>query len=596
MLNILDCTPIAQFAIGLDHKITFWNRACELLTGYTAGEMVGTDHQWIPFYPDKRPVLADLIVADDFRKLEALYDKKRASKSDIIPFAWQATDYFKNLGGKSRHIFFVAAAVVDGDGRIMGAVETLQDITKRVEAQEDLLASEKRYRMLTEKVADGIILFQEGRLLFANEVSAEMLGCNCAKDLIGRKAEDFIAEDFRETFKMMRRDFEKSEFREKIVKMKCIKDNGQEIWLETHNEFVQWKGKPAVLATVQDITESRIREMAIRTETIRLRKENKRLRNAAGDRYRFGRIIGKSHVMQKVYDVILKAAAADENVIVLGESGTGKELVARAIHEMSDRKENEFVPVNCGAIPEALMESEFFGHKRGAFTNAFAETHGYLALAHGGVLFLDEVGDLPLNMQVKLLRAIEGGGYTPVGGNRLQMSDCRIIAATNRDMKRLVQEGLMREDFFYRMHVIPVQVPPLRDRKEDIPLLVEHFLKTYEKDLRRPTLSGKLMEAIHNYHWPGNVRELQNMVRRYLAVGHVDFLEMGFDHPDKAENPPLNSGECKGKNLAAAIEHFERDLVISALTRNQWHKARAAAHLGISRRTLFRKIKNLELT
>ena len=596
MLRILECTPIAQFAIDLDHKITHWNRSCELLTGIPSGEMIGTNRQWSPFYPDKRPVLADLIVANDYDKFQGIYGEKRASKSDIMPFAWQATDYFENLGGQSRYVFFVAAPIVNAAGKMVGAVETLQDITKRVQAEKALMASEQRYRMLAEKVADGIVLLEDRRFMFANRVAAEIFGHDGPDELIGRKAMDFIAGDFKEAFRIMRRGFEAGEFREKVIQLKCLKADGREIWLEAHNEYIQWEGRPAVLSVLRDITEAKIQETAIQAEAALLRKENEQLKHAVKDRYRFGNIIGKSRVMQEIYDVILKAAVTDDNVIVYGESGTGKELAARAIHEMSDRKNDEFVPVNCGAIPETLIESEFFGHKRGAFTGAVADTHGYLALAHGGVLFLDEVGDLPLNMQVKLLRAIEGGGYTPVGSSRSEMSDCRIVAATNKDLKALVNSGFMREDFFYRIHVIPLHLPSLRERKEDIPLLVDHFLKAYDKENQMSILPGKAMEAFYRYDWPGNVRELENMLRRYLAVGRIDFLNMGFDSSPECKKLSPNVSGWNEMNLAAAVEHFEKNLVAKALERNQWHKAKAAAHLGISRRTLFRKIKNLELS
>jgi len=596
MLHILDCTPIAQFAIGLDHRIIHWNRACELLTGFPAEEMIGTDRQWAPFYPDKRPVLADLIVDNDSKCFQALYQGKMASTSEVVPDAWQATDYFENLGGKPRHVFFLAAPVVNTDGRVVGAVETLQDMTQRVQAEKDLLASERRYRILTEKVADGILLLQDRTLVFVNGASARMFGCESTDELIGRKAVDFIAQDFREEFKIISAGLEAGKFLERVIKIKCLRADAREIWVEAHIEFIQWARKPAVLATLRDITQNHIQEMAMQAEAASLRRENKRLRHAVKDRYRFGDIIGKSEVMQEVYELILKAAATDDNVMIYGESGTGKELVARAIHEMSDRKNNEFVPVNCGAVPETLIESEFFGHKRGAFTGAVADTHGYLALADGGVLFLDEIGDLPMAMQVKLLRVIEGRGYAPVGSNRTELSDCRIVAATNQDLKALVKRGMMREDFFYRLHVIPFHLPPLRERKEDIPLLVDHFFKTYDHDNGKNgprRLSGKVMEALYTYDWPGNIRELENMLRRYLAVGRLDFLNIG---PSLEWGPARASASAwQGLNLAESLERFEKSMVVKALENNRWHRAKAAANLGISRRTLFRKLKNLEL-
>ena len=205
-------------------------------------------------------------------------------------------------------------------------------------------------------------------------------------------------------------------------------------------------------------------------ETLSESEGKPRLRSSQHNRDRFGNIIGKSPAIQRVYELILNAAATDANVILYGESGTGKELVAHAIHEMSSRKSGSFVPVNCGAIPETLMESEFFGHRKGAFTGAIIDKHGFLDLADGGTLFLDELGEIGQSMQVKLLRAIDGGGFTPIGGSQVKTPDLRIIAATNRDVAEQVRKGVIREDFFYRIHVIPIQLPALRERKEDIPL------------------------------------------------------------------------------------------------------------------------------
>ena len=228
--------------------------------------------------------------------------------------------------------------------------------------------------------------------------------------------------------------------------------------------------------------------------------------------------------MQQVYELILQAAATDVNVILYGESGTGKELVSKAIHEASDRKEQIFFPVNLGALPENLIESEFFGHKKGAFTGATLDKLGYLDLTDQGTLFLDELGEIDLNTQAKLLRALEGGGFTPVGGTTVKQSDVRIIAATNRDLLEQVREGLVREDFFYRVHVLPISLPSLRERKEDIPLLVDHFLKRYEYQEKGPPITGHVLESMMAYDWPGNVRELQNTLHRYVTLKRLDFL------------------------------------------------------------------------
>lgn len=305
------------------------------------------------------------------------------------------------------------------------------------------------------------------------------------------------------------------------------------------------------------------------------------------ERFRFRNILGKSQAMQEVYELILKAAHSDASTAILGESGTGKELVARAIHEISRRSEKEFVTVNCGAIPGNLLESEFFGHKKGAFTGAYADKAGYLDIADGGTLFLDEVGELTLNMQVKLLRATDGGDYTPVGGSRPKKSAFRVISATNRDLMEMVKEGEMREDFFYRIHVIAITLPPLRERKEDIPLLVDHFLNRFRTIGQEPRIPAKILDTMLSYSWPGNVRELQNVIRRYLSVGQWDFMNRGTS---AAEEAALDSYSLKG-----AVEEMEKAALRKALDQTRWNKTKAAQMLGISRRALFRKMKKLEL-
>ncbi len=321
-----------------------------------------------------------------------------------------------------------------------------------------------------------------------------------------------------------------------------------------------------------------------------LREENVRLKANIKGRYRFGKIIGKSPVMQEIYELILQAAASDAGVIVYGESGTGKELVARAIHEMSDRKENPFVPINVGAVAENLLESEFFGYKKGAFTGAGSDKPGLLHLANKGTLFLDELGEIGPNLQAKLLRAIEGGGFTPVGGLEAETSDFRIIAATNQDLKQQVKKGLIREDFFYRIHIIPIHLPPLRERKEDIPLLIEHFMQNYPSSKNLPTITVAVMEALTSYDWPGNVRELINAMHRYLTLKKLDFLDTSLIDDSQTE-PPVPVEVCKtNESLDVTVKRLEKLYLTKVLDDNNWHQGKVSALLGVDRKTLYRKI------
>jgi two-component system, NtrC family, response regulator HydG len=456
-------------------------------------------------------------------------------------------------------------------------------------AENSLRESEERYRTLAEHVTEGVTLQQEGKLLFMNAAFAQLFGLKIGTRALEGSVTDLISKGLIQCTGNVLKCDEKAPDREAHFRTRCTTPGGKEFYVEGDRIIIQLKGKPAVLSTFRDCTQTVRHEMAMKEEAELLRLENIHLRSSLKERFRFRNILGKSMAMQEVYELILKAAHSDASAAVFGESGTGKELVARAIHELSGRNDKEFVTVNCGAIPENLLESEFFGHKKGAFTGAYADKAGYLDIADGGTLFLDEVGELTLNMQVKLLRAIDGGDYTPVGSSKLKRSNFRVIAATNRSLIDLVKEGGMREDFYYRIHVIPINLPPLRERKEDIPLLIDHFLGLYRAaDHQEARIPAKMLDVMFSYPWPGNVRELQNVIRRYLSVGNWDFLNQ--------RQGAQKGSETESYSLKGAVEDLEKAAVKKALEQARWNRTKAAQMLGISRRALFRKMKRLELS
>ena len=346
-------------------------------------------------------------------------------------------------------------------------------------------------------------------------------------------------------------------------------------------------------AMIMDIDESKQMEETLRSSEAHLLEENSRLRSRVEDRHGFGDIVGKSALMQEVYELFLLAASSDNNVIIYGESGTGKELAAKTIHDMSGRSNGRFVPINCGAIPENLLESEFFGYTKGAFTGANTDKTGLLDEADQGSLFLDEIGEIETGFQVKLLRAIEGGGFTPVGGSGLHQPDFRIIAATNRNLTEKVKSGEMRSDFFYRVHVIPIYLPPLRKRKDDIPLLMEHFLKAYDRKIR-PRITSKIMDTLMDYDWPGNVRELQNVLYRFVTLKRLDLTGAAPAVEGDGTDPVLGAEIFEDDvSLADAVANFETQFISSALAQHRWNRTQTAKHLGVGLRTLQRKIKQL---
>ncbi|WP_136805201.1 sigma-54 interaction domain-containing protein [Desulfosediminicola flagellatus] len=347
-------------------------------------------------------------------------------------------------------------------------------------------------------------------------------------------------------------------------------------------------GQPvAIEGLLTDITEQKNRE-------IKLHAENYRLRSSIKERYRLGQLIGKSQAMQNIYERIVKAADTEASVIINGESGTGKELAARAIHELSERRNKPFVAVNCGAISEALLESEFFGHLRGSFSGAYSDRDGFLMAANGGTLFLDEIGEMPLQLQVKLLRALDGRGFTPVGDNKILSSDFKLISASNRDLAQMVRQGKMREDFYYRINTVPIVMPPLHERKEDLPLLIEHFVNSYT--VEEVELSSDFYRQLNQHNWPGNVRELQNVIRRYLTLNEVSFSPLTDQtSAEPNEVPAYIDSLSTSQGVTAELVEVERKIVLLALQENRWNMGQTATALGISRRTLQRRVNKHNL-
>src|SRR5881409_2299268 len=323
-------------------------------------------------------------------------------------------------------------------------------------------------------------------------------------------------------------------------------------------------------------------------ERKRLQDENQALKRQLRRERGFESFIGKSRQMLDIFDTIRKAAESDSTVLVTGESGTGKELVARAFHDESPRRNGPFVSVNCGAIPETLMESELFGHVKGAFTGAVAETIGLFSAAAGGTLFLDEITEVPSSVQVKLLRAIQEREIRRVGDTRDIKVDVRLIAASNRELDKAVADGALREDLFYRLNVIPVHLPPLRDRREDIPLLVAHFVKKLAREVGRP-VRGATPEAVavlEQYHWPGNIRELENVVERAMVLGASELIDLEalpatVRQPRSRDETPVEL-PADGIDLEATLDRIERRYMQLALDRVGGVQTRAAELLRVS--------------
>lgn len=344
-----------------------------------------------------------------------------------------------------------------------------------------------------------------------------------------------------------------------------------------------------------------LKHRELRQSRDRLDEENQYLRDEIGVRFNFGEMVGRSRPMKTVYEMVEKVAETDSAVLVYGESGTGKELVARAIHRRSARRERPFVKVNCGSLPRELVQSELFGHEKGAFTGAIRQKKGKFELAEGGTIFLDEIGDLPLEAQVNILRVLQAKEYDRVGGEETIQADVRVIAATHRVLREMVAEGAFREDLFYRLEVIPIRLVPLRDRKADIPDLVEHFLHKKCEEMNRPLkrLTDRAMAAMASYTWPGNVRELENVVERTLVLADgnvVDVNDLPLDVEASGAEVSAEELEDSAIPLTRRLEDLERQLIEQALEQAGGVKTKAAEMLGIKTSAFYYKLDKYGLT
>ena len=360
---------------------------------------------------------------------------------------------------------------------------------------------------------------------------------------------------------------------------------------ETIDAAVKAVKRGALCYITRPLTPDRLLHLTRKAvEEIRLRRENEALRRELDRRYTYKDLIGKSPRMQEVFQLLENLTGTESNVLIMGKSGTGKELVARAIHAQSPRKDRRFVALNCGGLTETLLESELFGHIKGAFTGAIASKPGVFQEADGGTLFLDEIANMPLSMQVKLLRTIQEGEIKQVGSNQTFKVNVRFIAATNRELLQAVEEGVFREDLYYRVNVITITLPDLAERTEDIPLLANHFLEWFTKKLRKPVdrIAEDAMALLMDYAWPGNVRELENCIERAVVLAKGPAITA-------AELPPsvraLQQKEGLRVPVGITLEDLEREAILRTLAHCNGNRAAAAKMLGLAERTLYRKLR-----
>jgi PAS domain S-box-containing protein len=433
--------------------------------------------------------------------------------------------------------------------------------------REALREERNRFLCLTEMTSEGIVMHDKGYITEISRTAEKITGYSI-RDLKNKKIHELFMPEFRD---LLHESIGTES--EQVYEAPGRKKDGTSVCLRVKTKKMLYRGKETGILVLRDIRHEKEPEI-----------ENRKLRSMVQEG-RFGNMVGTSPVMKKVYEEIIRASLSDETLMISGETGTGKELAARMVFEISRKYKRTFVSVNCASVPESLFESQFFGYCKGAFTGADRDMPGFIEQARAGTLFLDEIGELKPQMQAKLLRVIQNGEYMPVGSSSASRADIRIIAASNRDIGKMVREGNMRADFFHRLNVIHLTMPPLRNRKEDIPMLVESFLSQKIRPGNSPPhISEKTIRQLYDYDWPGNVRELFNVLRRYLVDGRLnpgDSLS-----PAESDIPFLT----KELPLKEAVEAFEEFYIRRILDCCKGKKKQAAEILNLNRRTLYNKL------
>jgi formate hydrogenlyase transcriptional activator len=562
----------AIFMLDPHGRVSSWNIGAERIKGYKSDEIIG--EHFSRFYTQE-----DIELGKPDSEL-----KVAASEGQLEDEGWRV-----RKDGSRFWANVVITAIRANNGELLGFSKVTRDFTDRKKTEERLRASETRFRSLFEFSPDAIVVTDpEGKITEVNAQVQRFFGYE-RSELLGKPIEILVPERFRATHPKHRADYTAHPRVRTMgagLGLYGRRKDGSEFPLDIMLGPIEAETGRVVLSVIRDLTEKKEAEEALR----RSEQEKRYLEEELMTTHQFDEIVGENPGLKRILKQVEDVATTDATVLILGETGTGKELIARAIHELSPRRDHAFVRLNCSAIPSGLLESELFGHEKGAFTGALAQKVGRLELAHEGTFFLDEVGDLPLELQPKILRALQEKEFERVGGTRTIPVNVRLVAATNRDLAKMVKTGQFRGDLFYRLRVFPITIPPLRERRDDIPILVRYFLGIHSKRMGRhiETIPAETMKTLLKWHWPGNVRELENFIERSVILSPGSVLRAPLAEL-KAVDEPSDSTDSN-------LEVAEREHILRVLRdcKGMIGGANGAAErLGLKRTTLNSKIKKL---
>jgi formate hydrogenlyase transcriptional activator len=562
----------AIFMLDPQGRVSTWNAGAQRIKGYSGEEIIG--EHFSRFYTKE-----DIEHGKPEQEL-----KIAASEGRMEEEGWRVR--------KDGSLFWanvLITAIRDKDGELLGFSKVTRDITERKKLDEALHLSEQRFRTLFEFSPDAILATnQDGEITEANSQVEQIFGYS-KDELLGQKIEILIPERFRTAHPNHRKEYNEQPRTRPMgigLELRARRKDGTEFPVDIMLSTVQTGTNKAVLSVIRDLSE----KARIEEELERREREKHYLEEELNTEHRFEDIIGESAALKRVLKQVETVAATDVTVLILGETGTGKDLIARAIHQLSPRHSRTLVKLNCAAIPTGLLESELFGHEKGAFTGALSQKIGRLELAHQGSLFLDEIGDLPAELQPKILRALQEKEFERLGSSRTILVDIRLIAATNRNLEKMVADREFRSDLYYRLRVFPISMPALRERREDIPLLVRYFVNKHSRrmDKHIESIPSEVMKALTKWEWPGNIRELENFIERAVILSKGPDLRVPFGElemlPDSSQKDD------------ATLQATERDYILRILRETKGLIAGpkgAAARLGLKRTTLNSKLKKL---